>query len=466
MPSRIESDSMGEIEVPEGKYWGAQTQRSLQNFRIGGHRFPSSVIAAFGIVKKACANANHAFGKLDAKKTELVLRACDEVIAGKLDEHFPLVVWQTGSGTQTNMNANEVIANRANELAGVGLGKKSPIHPNDDVNASQSSNDVFPTVMHVSAARAMKDELLPAIARLRHTFEEKSKAFADLVKIGRTHLMDATPLTLGQELSGYAAQLEFAGEQIERAIEGLHALAIGGSAVGTGLHTHPEFGDRVAQEIAKSTAIPFRSAKNKFAGIAAHDPIVAASSATRVVAVACTKIANDIRLLASGPRSGFGEITIPANEPGSSIMPGKVNPTQAEALTMVCAQVMGNDVTIGIAGMGGHLELNAYKPVMIHDLLESIALLSDAIASFDEHCAIGIEPNRETIARNVERSLMLVTALSPLLGYDAAAKVAKTAHERNITLKEAAVHVLKLVSEADFDATVRPERMVSASKAK
>ena len=458
---RVESDSMGNVEVPGDRYWGAQTQRSLQNFKIGGHRFPPAMIQAFGIVKKASALTNLKLKKLDQKKTDLITKACDEVIAGKWDDHFPLVVWQTGSGTQSNMNANEVIGNRANELAGAGLGQKEPIHPNDDVNKSQSSNDVFPTVMHVAAVMQLTKRLLPQVAALRATFEAKSKAFADVVKIGRTHLMDATPLTLGQELSGYAAQLEFAEGRIQEAIGALYDLALGGSAVGTGLNTHPDYAVDVAAEIARLTGLPFRTAKNKFAALAAHDAIVNASAATRTLAVACMKIANDIRLLASGPRCGIGEIIIPSNEPGSSIMPGKVNPTQAEAMTMVATQVMGNDTAVAIAGSMGHFELNVFKPVMIHNLLESTMLLADACGSFNSNCAVGIEPNREVIARNLNNSLMLVTALNQAIGYDNAAKVAKTAYEKNITLKEAAVTTLKLISAEDFDKHVRPEKMVS-----
>ena len=368
MAFRLESDSMGSIEVPAERYWGAQTQRSLENFKIGGQRFPTAVIRAFGLVKKAAALTNQALGELDADKTALIVQAADEVIAGRFDDEFPLVVWQTGSGTQSNMNANEVIANRANELAGQPLGSKQPIHPNDDVNRSQSSNDVFPTVMHLAAVQQIQQRLLPAVAELRTTLAEKSAAFQAIVKIGRTHLMDATPLTLGQEFSGYVAQLAFAERQIHAALAGLYELALGGSAVGTGLNTPADYAREVAAQIATLTGQPFVSAPNKFAGLAAHDAIVAASGALRVLAVACMKIANDIRLLGSGPRCGIGEIILPANEPGSSIMPGKVNPTQAEALTMVAAQVMGNDVTIGIAGASGHFELNTFKPVLIYNL--------------------------------------------------------------------------------------------------
>jgi len=459
MGVRIESDSMGKVEVPNDRYWGAQTQRSLQNFRIGGHRFPPAVFKAFGIVKKAAALTNLALGKLPKEKADLITKACDEVIAGKLDDHFPLVVWQTGSGTQSNMNANEVISNRAIELAGWQLGSKKPIHPNDDVNRSQSSNDVFPTVMHVAAVMQITERLLPAVKALRGTLEKKSEEWQAIVKMGRTHLMDATPLTLGQEFSGYAAQLAFAGEQVEASIGPLCDLALGGSAVGTGLNTHPDYARDVAKKIGELTGQPFRTAPNKFAVMAAHDAIVNASAATRTLAVACMKIANDIRLLGSGPRCGIGELTLPANEPGSSIMPGKVNPTQAEALTMVAAQVLGNDAAVAVAGMNGHFELNVFKPVMIHNLLGSIALLSDALHSFDDNCAKGIQPNRDVIAKHVESSLMLVTALNESIGYDNAAKVAKLAYEKNTTLKAAAVE-LGLVTAKEFDERVRPEKMV------
>jgi len=460
MGVRVETDSMGAVEVPSDRYWGAQTQRSLQNFKIGGHRFSAGMIRAFGLVKKGAALANLRLKKLDDTKASLITRACDEVIANRLDDHFPLVVWQTGSGTQSNMNANEVIANRAIELAGGEMGSKKPVHPNDDVNKSQSSNDVFPTVMHVAAAVDLRQKLLPASAKLRATLEAKSKAFADVVKIGRTHLMDATPLTLGQELSGYAAQLAFAEKQIEDALHGLYELALGGSAVGTGLNTHPDYARVVAEEIATLTGLPFKTAPNKFANMAAHDAVVHASAGVRTLAVACFKIANDVRLLASGPRCGIGEIRIPENEPGSSIMPGKVNPTQCEAMTMVCVQVMGNDAAVAFAGTQGHFELNVFKPVMIHNVLESVRLLSDALHSFNDNCAVGIEPNREVIARHLQNSLMLVTALNQHIGYDNAAKVAKRAFEKNCTLKEAAVE-LKLLTAEDFDAKVRPEEMVS-----
>ena len=459
MKTRKEQDSIGEIEVQADRYWGAQTQRSLQNFKIGGHRFTGAVIRAFGIVKKAAALTNHDLGKLDKEKCELIVRAGEEVIDGKLDDHFPLVVWQTGSGTQSNMNANEVISNRAIEMAGGVIGGKQPIHPNDHVNMSQSSNDTFPTVMHVAAAMEINARLLPAVAVLRSTLESKAAAFGDIVKIGRTHLMDATPLTLGMELSGYAAQLEFAEQQIRHNLEGLYELAQGGTAVGTGLNTHPRFAEAVAQKIAELSGLPFRTAPNKFMALAAHDAVVAASSAMRQLATALMKIANDVRLLASGPRCGIGEITIPANEPGSSIMPGKVNPTQCEALTMVAAQVMGNDVAVGIGGSNGHLELNVFKPMMIHNLLESARLLTDGCQSFNDNCATGIEPNREVIEKHLKNSLMLVTALNPVIGYDNAAKIAKTAWADNTTLKEAAVK-LGLLSAEEFDEHVKAERMV------
>jgi fumarate hydratase class II len=418
------------------------------------------MIRAFGIVKKAAAQTNKELGKLSDDKTLLIERACDEVIAGTLDDHFPLVVWQTGSGTQSNMNANEVISNRAIELAGGRPGSKVPVHPNDDVNMSQSSNDVFPTCMHVAAASDIRDALLPSLDGLIRSLTAKTVEFGAIVKIGRTHLMDATPLTLGQEFSGYAAQLTFARKGVAAALDGLYDLALGGSAVGTGLNTHPDYATRVAGWIAMLTGIPFCSADNKFAQLAAHDAVVTASASLRTLAVACMKIANDVRLLGSGPRSGIGELILPANEPGSSIMPGKVNPTQCEALTMVCAQVMGNDVTVGIAGSSGHFELNTFKPVMIHNLLESVRLLTDAMTSFRVHCVEGIQPDRKVIAQHLERSLMLVTALNQVIGYDNAAKVAKKAWADGTTLREAAL-VLGVISAADFDAHVRPEKMVS-----
>jgi fumarate hydratase class II len=458
--TRVETDSMGEVHVASDRYWGAQTQRSLENFKIGGHRFSSSVIRAFGVVKKASALANHKLGKLDKEKTDLITRAADEVIEGKLDDHFPLVVWQTGSGTQSNMNANEVISNRAIELAGGVIGSKKPIHPNDDVNKSQSSNDVFPTVMHVAAVLDFKSRLVPALAALRKSLDAKAKEFDGIIKIGRTHLMDATPLTLGQEFSGYAAQLAFGEARIHEALGPLYELALGGTAVGTGLNTHPKWADTVAAEIATITGNPFKTAPNKFAALAGHEAIVSASGALRTLAAALFKIANDVRLLGSGPRCGIGELFLPSNEPGSSIMPGKVNPTQCEALTMVAVQVMGNDAAVGFAGSQGHFELNVFKPVIIHNLLESTRLLADAMNSFRENCVDGIEPNRDAITRHLNNSLMLVTALNQVIGYDAAAKVAKTAFEKNLTLKEAALQ-LGLITAEKFDEVVRPEKMIS-----
>jgi len=457
---RIETDSMGQVEVESDKYWGAQTQRSLQNFKIGGHRFGRPVIRAFGIVKKAAALANNDLGKLDATKRDLIVRAADEVISGKLDAHFPLVVWQTGSGTQSNMNANEVISNRAIELAGGVMGSKKPIHPNDDVNRSQSSNDVFPTVMHVAAALEIQERLLPAVAALRGAIDEKAATFRDIVKVGRTHLMDATPLTLGQEFSGWSAQLAFCEAGVSRTLDGLYELALGGTAVGTGLNTHPAWAGKVAARIAELAGLPFRTAPNKFAALAGHEALVAASGAMRTLACACFKIASDVRLLGSGPRCGIGELHLPENEPGSSIMPGKVNPTQAEAMTMVCVQVMGNDTAVGFAGASGQFELNVFKPVIIRNVLESGALLADACHSFRDNCVVGIEPNRDVIARHVENTLMLVTALNEVIGYDNAAKVAKLAHHKNITLRQA-VAELGLLKPEDFDKHVRPEKMVS-----
>ncbi len=462
MTTRIESDTMGTIEVPKDRYWGAQTQRSLENFKIGGHRFAPAVLHAFGVVKKAAALTNQRLKKLDDRRADVIVRAADEVARGLLDDHFPLVVWQTGSGTQSNMNANEVIASRANELLGIALDAprtERVVHPNDHVNMSQSSNDVFPTVMHVAVATRLRQRLLPSVELLKKAIEEKAIAFADVVKIGRTHMMDATPLTLGQEMGGWASQLVFAERHLIEALDGVHDLALGGTAVGTGLNAHPEWSVRVAEEIAHLTNMPFRTAPNKFAALAAHDALVATSGATRLLATACMKIGNDVRLLASGPRAGLGELVLPANEPGSSIMPGKVNPTQAEALTMVAAHVIGNDVAIGIAGASGHLELNVFKPMIVHDLIESIELLSDACDSFRTKCIEGVEPNRDAIARHLASSLMLVTALAPKIGYDAAAKIAKDAYARNVTLKEAAV-ASGLVSAAEFDGLVRPEKMV------
>jgi fumarate hydratase class II len=432
MEYRIETDSMGEIQVPVDRYYGAQTARSLMNFKIGGDRFPRELIRALGVLKKAAAMTNKELGTLPAEKADLIVKAADEVIAGALDDHFPLVVWQTGSGTQTNMNVNEVISNRAIEMAGGTMGSKKPVHPNDDVNKAQSSNDTFPTGMHIAAAEQIQHKLLPSVKQLRDTLQAKSESFKDIIKIGRTHLMDAVPLTLGQEFSGYVQQLDNDMKRIEFALDGLYELALGGTAVGTGLNTHAQFADKSAQYIADITGLPFRSAPNKFESLAAHDGIVFASGAMKTLAASLMKIANDVRWLASGPRCGLGELLIPENEPGSSIMPGKVNPTQSEAMTMVCAQVMGNDVAVNIGGLSGNFELNVFKPVMIFNLLNSVRLLADACVSFDENCAIGIEPNKSKIDYYLKNSLMLVTALNPYIGYDNAAKVAKKAHKDNV----------------------------------
>lgn len=461
MKTRIETDTMGKIEVPTDRYWGAQTQRSLQHFRIGGDRFPREMIRAFGILKKACALVNRDLGLLPEDKVRVIVQAADEVIRGQLDDHFPLVVWQTGSGTQTNMNVNEVIANRAIELLGGELGTKRPIHPNDDVNKCQSSNDTFPTAMHIAAVAQIRGHLVPAVRRLRDTLHRKAQEFADIVKIGRTHLQDAVPLTLGQEMSGWVSQLDHALEHIEATMPHLCELAIGGTAVGTGLNAHPEFAQRAARKIADLTGQPFVSAENKFEALAAQDALVAAHGALKALAASLMKIANDVRWLASGPRCGIGEIMIPENEPGSSIMPGKVNPTQCEALTMVCAQVFGNDVAVNVGGASGNFELNVFKPLIIHNVLHSVRLLADACGSFEEHCARGIEPDRGRIRRHLERSLMLVTALAPVLGYDRAAEIAKKAHREGLTLKEAAVSLGYLTAE-EFDRHVRPERMASS----
>jgi fumarate hydratase class II len=459
MEQRIEIDSLGEVEVPGDRYYGAQTARSLKNFRIGVERFPREFIRALGLVKKAAALTNQELGRLPEDKARLIVAAADEVIEGHLDDHFPLAVWQTGSGTQTNMNMNEVIGNRAIELANGVLGSKKPIHPNDDVNQGQSSNDVFPTAMHIAAAEETRHRLLPMVGRLRDALAEKAAEFKDIIKIGRTHLMDAVPLTLGQEFSGYAAQLDQCLKGIERGLEGQYDLALGGTAVGTGLNTHPEFGVRVAAKIAELTGLPFRTAANKFAALASHEAVMAMSGALKTLAAALMKIANDIRWLASGPRAGLNEIFIPANEPGSSIMPGKVNPTQSEAVTMVAVQVMGNDATIGFAGALGNFELNVFKPVIAFNVLQSIRLLADICESFTENCIVGIVPHEAQIERHVAASLMLVTALNPYIGYDNAAKVAKTAHIEGITLKEAAVK-LGLLTAEEFDRYVRPEEMI------
>ena len=459
MDTRTETDSIGPVSVAADRYWGAQTQRSLMNFRIGDNRMGRPMIRAMGIVKKAAALTNMELGKLSKEKFDLIAKACDEVISGQLDDHFPLVVWQTGSGTQSNMNANEVIANRAIELSGGRMGSKEPVHPNDDVNQSQSSNDTFPTFMHVAAVHDIKENLLPALKGLEKTLSEKASDYQDVVKIGRTHLMDATPLTMGQELSGYCRQLNYCQIEVEHQLECLSELALGGTAVGTGLNTHPEYAQQVARNIARLSGYPFRSAANKFAALSAHDALVSTSGALKTLATACMKIANDIRMLASGPRCGIGEITIPANEPGSSIMPGKVNPTQCEALTMVAAQVIGNDVAVTVGGANGHYQLNVFKPMIIHNVLESIRLLGDGIRSFDKHCARGIEPNLSVIEHNLNNSLMLVTALNQVIGYDPAARIAKKAWSEGSTLREAAVS-LGLLSEEEFDRYVKPEKMV------
>ncbi len=458
MSVRKESDSMGEIEVPSDRYYGAQTARSLHNFKIGGERFPREFIRALGIVKRAAATTNCELGSLAQEKADLILKACDEVIEGKLDDHFPLVVWQTGSGTQTNMNANEVIANRAIELAGGTLGSKTPVHPNDDVNKSQSTNDAFPTAMHVAAYERIDAHLLPALRGLEKALAAKADEFASIVKIGRTHLQDATPLTLGQEFSGYAAQIREGIRRIETAAKSLLPLALGGTAVGTGLNAHPSYAENTAAEIARITGYPFVTAPNKFEALAAHDAIVEVSGALKTLACSLMKVANDIRLLGSGPRCGIGEIALPENEPGSSIMPGKVNPTQCEAMTMVAAQILGNDVAINVAGSNGHFELNVFKPSMIFNCLNSIRLTADASESFTEHAVEGITPNEERIRENLERSLMLVTALSPVIGYDNAAKVAKTAHHNGKTLRETALE-MGLCTAEQFDNAVRPELM-------
>ena len=462
MTTRVETDSMGPIEVPADKYYGAQTMRSRMNFRIGEEQMPIEIVHAFGILKKAAALTNHELDNLEKDICDLIVRAADEVIEGKLDDNFPLVVWQTGSGTQSNMNVNEVISNRAIELAGGKMGSKKPVHPNDHVNRSQSSNDTFPTAMHIAAVIGV-EAMVPKVRGLRDTLHAKATAFAGIVKIGRTHLQDATPLTLGQEISGWVAQIDHALAAVDATMPQLRELALGGTAVGTGLNTHPQYAERVAKKIAALSGKHFVSAPNKFAALAAHDAFVGTSGALKQLAVALMKIANDVRWLSSGPRSGIGEIRIPENEPGSSIMPGKVNPTQCEAMTMVCTQVMGNDATIGIAGSQGNFELNVYKPVMAYNLLQSIRLLGDTCQSFNDNCAVGIEPNLETIDDNLRRSLMLVTALNPLIGYDNAAKVAKHAYKTNTTLREAVVE-LGLLTGEQFDDAITPEDMVGPLK--
>jgi fumarate hydratase, class II len=456
--TRVETDSFGPIDVPADRYWGAQTERSRQNFRIGHDRMPMEIVHALGIVKLAAAQANRELGLLDARRATAIIRAAREVIEGKLDDHFPLVVWQTGSGTQTNMNLNEVIANRANELLGGELGAKKPIHPNDHVNMSQSSNDSFPTAMHIAAAQGIIGNLIPALSELHRELRKKEKAFAKIVKIGRTHTQDATPLTLGQEFSGYAAQVESGIARVRTAVKELYPLAQGGTAVGTGLNSKPRFAKLFARHVAKITKLPFTSAANKFEALASNDAYVLVHGAINSVATGLFKIANDIRLLGSGPRSGLGELILPENEPGSSIMPGKVNPTQCEAMTMVCCQVFGNETTITVAGSQGHFELNVYKPVLAYCMMNSIELLSDVVHSFTVHCVVGIRADEKRISDLMQRSLMLVTALAPRIGYDNAAKVAKSAHARGTTLKEEALR-LGFVSEGEFDRLVQPEKM-------
>lgn len=455
--TRIETDSMGEIEVPADKYWGAQTQRSLLHFNIGNDVMPREMIRAFGILKKAAALVNQDLGKLPPEKAKLIVQACDEVIEGKLDEHFPLRVWQTGSGTQTNMNANEVISNRAIEIALGVKGSKKPIHPNDDVNMSQSSNDTFPTAMHIAAAEQM-NRLIPRVREVKSAIDAKAVEFKDVVKIGRTHLQDATPLTVGQEMSGWASLLERDIDRMNATLPGLYDLAIGGTAVGTGLNAHPEFGERAAKKIAELTGLPFKSHPNKFAALSAHDEIVFCSGGLKTLAASLMKIANDIRWLASGPRCGLGELIIPENEPGSSIMPGKVNPTQSEAMTMIAVQVMGNDAAIGFADSQGNFELNVFKPVIIHNLLHSIRLMHDASHGFTEYCIAGMTINREQIDEYLRDSLMLVTALNPHIGYDNSAKIAKHAHKKGISLRESAIE-LGLLTGEQFDELVKPEEM-------
>ncbi len=459
MEHRIETDSMGEIQVPANKYYGAQTARSIMNFKIGGERFPSEFICAMAIVKKAAAIINNELGTLPKEKLDLILLAADEVIEGKLNDHFPLVVWQTGSGTQTNMNVNEVISNRAIELAGGVIGSKKPIHPNDDVNKAQSTNDAFPTAIHVASVMEIHRRLIPMVTKLRDALDTKAKEFKEIIKIGRTHLMDATPLTLGQEFSGYAQQLTNGLDRIKDALKRLSEIPLGGTAVGTGLNTHPEYAVKVAAKISELTGNRFITAPNKFEAMAAKDALVEMSGVLKTLAASLMKIANDARWLGSGPRCGIGEISLPENEPGSSIMPGKVNPTQSEAMTMVCTQVFGNDVTINFAGSAGNFELNVFMPVIAFNILQSIKLIADSCESFTDHCVVGIEANKVNIKKHLENSLMLVTSLNTVIGYDNAAKVAKKAHKENKTLKEAAMELGLLTSEK-FDEVVRPEKMV------
>ncbi|MCP9298909.1 class II fumarate hydratase [Bacillus halotolerans] len=458
MNYRIEKDTFGEIKVPADKFWGAQTQRSRENFKIGSEKMPIRIVKAFAILKRSTAIANNRLGNLDNEKTKVITAVCDEILEGKYDDNFPLVVWQTGSGTQSNMNVNEVIANLATALLKE-KGSIQTIHPNDDVNRSQSSNDTFPTAMHVAGVLAIYEQLVPALDQLRNTLDEKAKKFNDIVKIGRTHLQDATPLTLGQEISGWVYMIDRSKEMILEATEKMRELAIGGTAVGTGINAHPQFGEVVSEEISKFTGQQFKSSPNKFHALTSHDEITYVHGAMKALAADLMKIANDVRWLASGPRCGIGEISIPENEPGSSIMPGKVNPTQCEALTMIAAQIMGNDATIGFASSQGNFELNVFKPVIIYNFLQSVQLLSDGIKSFHDHCAVGIEPNTKTIKENLSGSLMLVTALNPYIGYEKAAKIARFAHKEGLTLKEAAVK-LKLLTEEQFDEMVKPENMV------
>ncbi|MCY8270460.1 class II fumarate hydratase [Bacillus sonorensis] len=458
MDYRIEKDTMGEVKVPADKFWGAQTQRSKENFKIGSEKMPKEIVYAFAILKRSAAIANERLGNLEAEKSEAIVSVCDDILKGKYDGHFPLVVWQTGSGTQSNMNMNEVVANRGTAYLQE-KGSSLTIHPNDDVNRSQSSNDTFPTAMHVAAVLAIYDKLVPAIDRLRNTLNEKAESYQDVVKIGRTHLQDATPLTLGQEISGWVYMLDRSKEMILEATEKIRELAIGGTAVGTGINAHPEFGSTVAEEISSLTGQTFRSSPNKFHALTSHDELTHVHGALKALAADLMKIANDVRWLASGPRCGIGELTIPENEPGSSIMPGKVNPTQSEALTMIASQIMGNDATIGFAASQGNFELNVFKPVIIYNFLQSVQLLADGMNSFHDKCTVGIEPHRETIEKNLTNSLMLVTALNPHIGYENAAKIAKLAHKEGLTLKEAALR-LNLLTEEQFDEVVKPEDMV------
>ena len=460
---RTETDAFGPIDVPGDRYWGAQTQRSRQNFQIGDERMPQPMIRAMALVKKAAALANQELGRLDSELAEAIATAATEIIDGKMEGHFPLVVWQTGSGTQTNMNLNEVIANRASEILGGELGTKKPVHPNDHVNMGQSSNDTFPTAMHVAAAEEIAYRLDPALSRLYAALKEKAESFQDILKIGRTHMQDATPLTLGQEFGGYAAQIDLGIKRLKMTLPGLYALAQGGTAVGTGLNSHPDFAEIFARKMAELTKLPFVPAENKFEALAGNDAYVFTHGALTAVATAMFKIANDIRLLGSGPRSGLGELLLPENEPGSSIMPGKVNPTQCDAVTMVCARVFGNETTVSFAGSQGHFELNVFKPVLAYSLLQSVRLLADVADSFNKNCVVGIKANRERITEHMERSLMLVTALAPHIGYDKASEIAKTAHKKGTTLKEEAVRLGHVEAE-EFDRLVRPEEMVAPKK--